>query len=106
MRFGSMQLRDVLSALQAHFFKCFKQTAQVFWSRFSCGLATKLLAADSHVLAFAAVTRASTKWQARYFIARIFATELSYYACARDQSWQNANAAQQAEPVRQPKRTQ
>ena len=65
MRFGSMQLRDVLSALQAHFFKCFKQTAQVFWSRFSCGLATKLLAADSHVLAFAAVTRASTKWQAR-----------------------------------------
>ncbi|MFZ1066401.1 MAG: hypothetical protein WAN42_12935 [Pseudolabrys sp.] len=67
---------------------------------------TKLLAADSHVLAFAAVSPASKKWQARHGIARIFATELSYYACARVRSWQNANAAQQAEPVRIPKRTQ
>ena len=66
----------------------------------------KLLAADRHVLAFAAVTRASTKWQARYFIAQIFHTELSYYGVARLRSGQNANAAQQAEPVRIPKRTQ
>ena len=68
----------------------------------------KLLASDSHVLAFAAVTRASTKWQARYFIARIFHTdtELSYYGFARLRSGQNANGAQQAELVRIPKRTQ
>ncbi|MGC2643578.1 MAG: hypothetical protein WA406_17915 [Pseudolabrys sp.] len=66
----------------------------------------KLLAADSYVLAFAAVTRASTKWQARHGIARIFHTELCYYGFARLRSGQNANAAQQAEPVRIPKRTQ
>ena len=35
-----------------------------------------------------------------------YATEQSYCACARDRSWQNANPAQQAEPVRLPKRTQ
>jgi hypothetical protein len=58
MRFRSMQLREGL---------------------FSCAQAMKLLAADSHVLAFAAVTRASTKWQARHGIARIFHTELSHY---------------------------
>ena len=83
MRFRSMQLRGGL---------------------FSCAQAMKLLAADSHVLAFAAVTRASTKWQARHGIARIFHTELSHYGFAL--SGQNANAAQQAEPVRIPKRTQ
>ncbi|MGC1824656.1 MAG: hypothetical protein WA723_03355 [Pseudolabrys sp.] len=85
MRFRSMQLREGL---------------------FSCAQAMKLLAADSHVLAFAAVTRASTKWQARHGIARIFHTELSHYGFARLRSGQNANAAQQAEPVRIPKRTQ
>ena len=66
----------------------------------------KLFAADRHVLAVAAVTRASTKWQARYFIARIFHTELCYYGFARLRSGQNANAAQQTELVRIPKRTQ
>ena len=39
-------------------------------------------------------------------IARIFATELCSYGFARVASGQNANAAQQAEPVRIPKRTQ
>ena len=35
---SAMQLRDVFEqALKAHFFKCFKQAPQVFWSRFSCG---------------------------------------------------------------------
>jgi hypothetical protein len=66
----------------------------------------KLLAADRHVLAFAAVTRALRKWQVRNGIARIFATELCSYGFARVASGQNANAAQQAEPVRIPKRTQ
>jgi hypothetical protein len=66
----------------------------------------KLLAADRHVLAFAAVTRALRKWQVRHGIAGIFHTELSYYGFARLRSGQNANAAQQAEPVRISKRTQ
>ena len=52
------------------------------------------------------VARALRKWQARHGIARIFPTELSYYGFARVRSGQNANAAQQAEPVRIPKRTQ
>jgi hypothetical protein len=73
---------------------------------FSCAEATKLLAADRCVLAFAAVTRASTKWQVRHGIAWIFDTELCEHGFARVPSWQNANAVYQAEPVRIPKRTQ
>ena len=42
----------------------------------------------------------------RHGVARIFHTELSYCGFARLRSGQNANAAQQAEPVRIPKRTQ
>ena len=66
----------------------------------------KFFAADSRVLAFAAVTRALPQWQARYLIARIYNTELFYNGFARFRSRQNANAAQQAEPVRLSKRTQ
>jgi hypothetical protein len=107
MRFGSMQLRAVFeSALQATSSSASSKPRKFSGVGLVVGRRRKLLAADSHVLAFAAVTRASTKWQARYFIAGIFATEQSYYACARDRSWQNANPAQQTEPVRLPKRSE